>query len=64
MTISIAEAAKLLGTNQQEVYQQLRNGQLISKNMGGRRVITQGRLQEYLARKQCLDIPRRRHTAS
>ncbi len=63
MIISIAEAAKLLGTNQQEVYQQLRNGQLISKNMGGRRVITQGRLQEYLARKQPLDIPRRRHTA-
>lgn len=52
MSISIAEAARLLRTNQQEVYKQLRNGQLTSKNLSGRRVITEGGLQEYIARKQ------------
>lgn len=60
MSISIAEAARLLGINQQEVHQQLRNGQLISKSINGRRVITQGGLQEYLARKRCLNVPRRK----
>lgn len=36
MSISLAEAAKLLDTNQQFVYQELRNGQLISKRIDGR----------------------------
>ncbi len=52
MSISIAEAARLFRTNQQEIYQQLRNGQLTSKNLSGRRVITEGGLQEYIARKK------------
>ena len=52
MSISIAEAARLLRTNQKEVYQKIRNGQLVSRNLNGRRVITQGGLQEYLARKR------------
>ncbi|MEM9273905.1 MAG: helix-turn-helix domain-containing protein [Cyanobacteria bacterium P01_F01_bin.143] len=60
MSISIAEAARLLRTNQQFVYQQLRNGQLTSRNVSGRRVITEGGLQEYVARKQRRKVNPRR----
>lgn len=61
MSVSIAEAARLLRTNQQDVYQQLRNGQLTSRTIDGRRVITQGGIHEYLARKQLLKVSKRKN---
>ena len=52
MSISIAEAARMLQIEQKQLYQKLKNGQLISKNLNGHRVISQGALLEYLARKK------------
>ncbi len=52
MSISIAEAARMLNIEQKQMYQMLKNGQIISKNFNGHRVISQGRLLEYLARKK------------
>ena len=52
MSISIAEAARMLNIEQKQLYQKLKNGQLISKNLNGHRVISQGALLEYLARKK------------
>ena len=64
MSISIAEAARLLRTNQQDIYQQLRNGQITSRNISGRRVISEGGLQEYIARKRRLKVSSRKRLIS
>ena len=52
MSISIAETATLLRMSQQEVYQQIKNGQLKSRCKNGQTIITQDGLLEYLIVKQ------------
>ncbi len=52
MSISIAEAARMLQIEQKQLYQKLKNGQLISKNLNGHRVISQGALLEILPGKK------------
>lgn len=61
MSISISYAARLLRTSQQDIYQQLRNGQLTSKTIDGRRVITENGLKEYQTRKRTLKAFRRKN---
>lgn len=48
--ISSSEAAKRLGVNLDKFHQILRSGQLSTRKRNGRRVITEGALQEYAAR--------------
>ncbi|WP_341530957.1 helix-turn-helix domain-containing protein [Nostoc sp. UHCC 0302] len=50
--ISSSEAAKRLGVDQNRFHQILHSGQLSTRKQNGRRVVTEGALQEYLARKR------------
>ena len=50
--ISISQAARMLGTTQSDVYQMMRQGQLPTLLVNGNRVLSQGTVLDYQARKR------------
>lgn len=55
------ELSQILGISEADVYSELRRDHLVIKNANGRSVITEGALQEYLARKGLKGLPENFH---